>query len=263
MPARTHAAPAAGMHVSTAEAAGVRNPLDARRRIRAVLFDLDGTLYRQRLMRSFMALELVTLPFAAPLRARRRLRALTAFRKAQEHLRASDAGLIGSVSAAQLANAAAHAGLPVDEVERVVDEWMAERPLKYMRWCRAPGIVPLLDWLEQRGVSIGVLSDYPAESKVKALGLEGRFSPILCSTDPGIGALKPNPRGFLRACELWQLAPGEVLAVGDRVEVDAAGALAAGLPCVVLGRSEDTGRTASGYVVLPSYERLRRALADN
>ena len=36
--------------------------------------------------------------------------------------------------------------------------------------------------------------------KLRALGLESRFAPVLCSTDPNIDALKPHPRGFLRAC---------------------------------------------------------------
>ena len=53
----------------------------------------------------------------------------------------------------------------------------------------------------------GVLSDYPAEAKLQALGLAGRFSPVLCATDPEIGAFKPNPRGFLHACAVWNLPP--------------------------------------------------------
>ena len=83
---------------------------------------------------------------------------------------------------------------------------------------------------------MGVLSDYPAEAKLRALGLAGRFSLVLCATDPEVGAFKPNPRGFLRACERWQIARGDVLVVGDRVDVDAAGAAAAGMPCVIIGQ---------------------------
>ena len=39
------------------------------RSVRAVLFDLDGTLYRQGLLRSLMALELMTLALEGPGRA--------------------------------------------------------------------------------------------------------------------------------------------------------------------------------------------------
>ena len=67
--------PASVMHdrhpasMTAASGRGVRHPSDPARRIRAVLFDLDGTLYRQKPLRRLMALELMTLPLAGPLQA--------------------------------------------------------------------------------------------------------------------------------------------------------------------------------------------------
>ena len=80
-----------------------------------------------------------------------------------------------------------------------------------------------------------MFSDYPSGEKLEALGLDKRLSLTLCATDPEINAFKPHPRGFLRACELWDLDPAEVLYIGDRPEVDAVGAAAAGMPCAILG----------------------------
>jgi hypothetical protein len=54
---------------------GVRNPLDPARRIRAVLFDLDGTLYDQRRMRTLMAMELAAMLLRRPFQAPRNWRA--------------------------------------------------------------------------------------------------------------------------------------------------------------------------------------------
>ena len=119
---------------------------------------------------------------------------------------------------------------------------MLNRPLKYLQFCRAVGLDGLLAELDRLGVRTGVLSDYPAEAKLRALGLEGRFSPVLCATDPEIGAFKPSPRGFLRACAVWNLPPRDVLFVGDRVDVDAAGAAAAGMRCVIIGRQRPRAR---------------------
>ena len=65
-------------------------------------------------------------------------------------------------------------------------------------------------------------------------GVADRMSVALCATDPEINAFKPYPKGFLHACTLWGLRPEEVLYVGDRPEVDAVGALNAGMPCVIL-----------------------------
>jgi FMN phosphatase YigB (HAD superfamily) len=83
---------------------------------------------------------------------------------------------------------------------------------------------------------------------------------VLCTTDPAIAALKPNPRGFLRACEVWRIDPADVLMVGDRADVDAAGAAAAGMPCVIIGRGEGAGSAQFGQLMLPSIERLRGVL---
>lgn len=222
--------------------------------VRAVLFDLDGTLYAQRPLRLLMAAELTTLPLTGFRLAGKRLQALRAFRKAQETLR--NAGQAAGPTA-QLEAAAAASGLTVAEVSALVDEWMMRRPLKYLRWCRAGGLTRLLDLLESRGIRTGILSDYPAESKIRALGLAGRFSPVLTAADPEVGVFKPHPRGFERACEVWGLAPSEVLYVGDRPEVDAEGAAAAGMRCVIVGRQEPQG---ASYRVVPSFERLCREL---
>jgi len=223
--------------------------------VRGVLFDLDGTLYRQAPMRALMALELAALPLSGPFRAGRRLRALRAYRRAQEHLRAAPGRDPG---AAQLAAAARASGLPVAEVERLVTEWIQQRPLKYLRFCRAKGLDDLLGVVERAGLRAGILSDYPARAKLEALDLGGRFAPVLCASDPEIAAFKPSPRGFRRACEIWGIEPREVLVVGDRADVDAAGAAAAGMPCAIVGRR--TAPPGASHVVVESLEQLSRVI---
>jgi putative hydrolase of the HAD superfamily len=212
-------------------------------------------LYRQAPLRSLMAVELLAL-LRAPAHARRHLRALGRYSAAQEELR--EQGFRGSIAARQLSSAAERAGLSVAQVEQLVHEWMVTRPLKYLRWCRATGLGELLDFLAARDVRTGVLSDYPAESKLTALGLQDRFWPVLCSTAPEIGALKPHPAGFLRASALWNLRPSEILVVGDRIDVDAAGASAAGMRCVIVGARKSAA--SANFLALPSFERLRHVL---
>jgi putative hydrolase of the HAD superfamily len=241
---------------------GLRNPLESSRRIRAVLFDLDGTLYRQTRMRILMAVELSTLALINPFLAPRRLRGLREYRHAQETLRRRGA-VSDQAVATQLDTAAVRAGVSRQFLEQLVNEWMVRRPLKYMRFCRAEGLIELLEFLERRGLPVGVFSDYPADAKLHALGLTGRFSLVLCSTDPDIGALKPNPRGFLLACRRWNLHPQEVLMVGDRTDVDATGAMAAGMPCVIVGTPSASDINSESVLTLPSLQRLRRALDDN
>jgi putative hydrolase of the HAD superfamily len=250
-----HAVPAAP---DTSEPS-LRNPLNPDRRVRAVLFDLDGTLYRQTPMRVLMALELAALAVRRPLQAPVSWRVLSEFRKAQEALRGQETGRGGAIE--QLELTARRTGMTVDQVEAIVTEWMMERPLKHLPRCRAEGLLPLLDFLSGRGIKMGVFSDYPPNLKLQALGIGGRFSVVLCSTDPAVGMFKPHPRGFQVASTRWQVDPSEVLVVGDRPDADAAGAAAAGMPCVIIGKHRPDN--SSGFVSLHSLERLRDVLDDD
>ena len=55
----------------------------------------------------------------------------------------------------------------------------------------------------QRGLKVGVFSDYPAEEKLKALRLDHVVSLSIDATEPDVNAFKPHPRGFLKAAERW------------------------------------------------------------
>ena len=236
----------------------VRNPLAPDRRIRAVLFDVDGTLYRQRPLRLRMAVELGTLAFTHPFRAPTIWRALAEYRKAQETLRTQHDG---ADAGRQIAVAAERAGLTATDVAAIVDEWMIERPLKYLPGCRAHGLVELLEFLRAKRVRLGIFSDYPAAKKLEALGIRHHFSLVVCGGDPEVGAFKPSPRGFLAASAQWQLDPSEILYVGDRPDADAAGAAAANMPAAILTDSHIPDST--GVLAVSSLERLRHVLDDD
>jgi FMN phosphatase YigB (HAD superfamily) len=198
------------------------------------------------------------LPLRMPRKGLRHMRALAAYRAAQENLRTRpDAAALAST---QLAAAARAVALESGEVQRVVEEWMFERPLKYLRFCRSAGLLGLLSFLAQRQVRIGALSDYPAHAKLEALGIANRFSIVLSAFDRGIDAFKPSPRGFECAARAWGLSAREVLVVGDRLDADAGGAAAAGMDCVVVGSRPVAG--TANCLFLESIERLHRVLID-
>lgn len=224
--------------------------------VRAVLFDLDGTLYRQTMLRLLMAFEMGAADMRSWVtRTVRPSSPVMAFRTAHERVRRM--GEHGGSTAAEIRRLASErCGLPVEAVDGFVEEWMFERPLKYLAAARRRGLLELLNALKSRDIKIGMLSDYPVEQKLRALGVESYFSVALCTLDPEINALKPSPRGFLRACELWQLPPEQVLYVGDRPSVDAAGARAAGLPSVIIGRARRRGE----FLTVSSFHELRNVL---
>ena len=205
-------------------------------KVRAILFDLDGTLYYQPPLRILMGLELSALPLTMGSLAKTRsvLKVIKQFRSTREELRhlGNPSEWLDEIQYQQAANGV---GFKAEEVKRIIEEWMYHRPLKYLKWCRRMGAVSFFTEAQRRGIQIGVFSDYPAQEKLEALELESFVQLVLCATDKEINAFKPHPRGFLRACECWGLGPHEVLYVGDRPEVDGKGALAAGMPYMIVG----------------------------
>lgn len=233
--------------------------------VRGVLFDVDGTLYHQGRLRALMLAELAAAPIQlrSVSRARALVRVLGMYRTIHEEMRQPVAEH-GPLDSFQVSETARRLCVSEDAVRHVVAEWMWRRPLKYLQVCRRRGLVPLFAELARRRIRIGVLSDYPSQEKLEALGIATFVSPVLCTLDPDINALKPDPRGFWRACELWSLPPEEVLYVGDRPDVDASGALAAGIRCVLVGRARSGSRAPrrnDRYDVVPRLQDLAAVVA--
>lgn len=231
------------------------------------MFDIDGTLYGQQIVRLLMALELATLPIRVRSisKAMTILRAVATFRRVREDLRDATPDQ-GRLVELQYLETAKRAGCDARDVERWVGEWIFSRPLKYLRFGKRHGLERFLTHLRETGIAAGVLSDYPAAEKLQALRLAPYFSVAICTTDPDVNAFKPHPAGFLRACTLWGLRPEEVLYVGDRPDVDASGAAAAGMPCAILSpgrawRRAPVSAASTPHFVVPFYGSLQRALS--
>ncbi|WKE65273.1 phosphoglycolate phosphatase [Gallaecimonas kandeliae] len=88
--------------------------------------------------------------------------------------------------------------------------------------------------LQRRGYRLAMVTNKArcfAIPLVRSLGLEPHFEVLLCGDD--LAAKKPDPLPLTWLCERWQLAPEELVLVGDsRNDVEAAkaaGCLAVGL----------------------------------
>jgi FMN phosphatase YigB (HAD superfamily) len=201
-------------------------------RLKAVVFDVDGTLYRQDLLRRVMFVHLVRSHATRPVRLWRTARVLQAYRRAQEHLRT--AGVARDISDAQIALASEHAKVDRDAVVANVTRWIEHEPLAFLPQCLQPGLPEFLRACKAHGLRLGALSDYPADAKLEALGIAELFDVVLAAQDPAIDVFKPNPRGLLLALERLGATASEGLYVGDRLDVDVPTADAAGARCAIV-----------------------------
>lgn len=227
------------------------------RELRAVVFDVDGTLYKQPPLRRAMALRLIGAHVAHPFRGLTTLRILSAYRRGQEALR--EVPGTGGLGAAQLQFACRETGARPDEVQATVTRWMETAPLDLLARHAQPGMQQCIRDLHRRGMKLGVLSDYPADAKLVALGVGEQFHSVLCAQSNEVGVFKPNPRGILVSLERLGAQPPDALYVGDRVDVDAAAARAANVACVILSRR--TPRRDDGFLSVRTFDELAHLLA--
>jgi HAD superfamily hydrolase (TIGR01549 family) len=216
--------------------------------LKVVLFDVDGTLYRQGPLRRAMLVRLVRRHLFRPREGWRTLRALSAYRHAQEALR--DEGAC-DVAAAQIARACERTDIEPAALVACVERWMEQEPLPILQRFRHAGLVDFLQACRDRGLRLAAVSDYPADAKLRALGIADFFQLVLSAQSPEIGVFKPNPRGLLVALQHLGATREQCLYVGDRAEVDAAAATAAGIASVIVTSrppvASDTHTTVTGY----------------
>lgn len=205
--------------------------------IRGILLDVDGTLYRQMLLRVCMLLEILGSFCFRPKTTWQVIHIIRIFRKTRESLR-NEREADYSLERIQYELVALKIKLPVHFVREVINEWMFVRPIKYMRSCKRRGALNFLNWCYENSIKIGAFSDYPTQEKLTALGLNQWFDLHLCSTDQEINSFKPSSKGLLAALNKWKLKPVEVIYVGDREDVDGAAAMKAGMRFIKVGNKK-------------------------
>ena len=189
--------------------------------IRAVLFDLDGTLYDRDALVSEIAKEQYRV-FGEYFRDVKEAQFVDMIAERDDHGYGSKPELYTRLAAEyELGGDTAH------QMEEHF--WEA-----YDRSCRPPDdTLVALSALQRQGIKLGVItngSTMRQAAKLKALGLSSFFDTILISESEGLR--KPDRRLFQRALDQCGVVAPEALFVGDHPDVDVAGARAAGLAAV-------------------------------
>ncbi len=108
-------------------------------------------------------------------------------------------------------------------------------------WELYPDVEPALAELRERGVKIGVISDWGSNlgGILEGLGLAPYLDFVLASGS--VGLAKPDPELFRTALARGEVAAADGLMVGDSLRADVEGARAAGMDGLLLVRAEADG----------------------
>lgn len=218
----------------------------------ALVFDVDGTLYHDGRLRRLLLPRLALHMAVSGWDGIRCWRALTGYRRQLEAMRALPPG--GCPAGRQLRRTAERTGLPEEFVAAAVARWMEREPLADLARCRRAGLPEFLQAAAGRGLRLAVLSDYPAEAKLRALGVLEFFDVVAWSGDPAIATLKPHPDGLLEVLRRVGVAPERACYIGDRAEVDGETARRAGCRGLLVGRR---GAHAVDFFDLAGEDRLK------
>ncbi|MCA0435070.1 MAG: HAD family hydrolase [Actinobacteria bacterium] len=107
------------------------------------------------------------------------------------------------------------------------------------RWRAYPDARPAVAAMLDMGMRVAVLSNasqLQAEEKADVIGLWPELTPIISSES--VGAAKPDPRIFAVACDALDCPAEETLMVGDDLMGDVLGAVRAGLRATWLNRDD-------------------------
>lgn len=124
--------------------------------------------------------------------------------------------------------------------ELTADAWFEVYLCHYRAaWSAFDDVFPALEALAAAhpSVALGVVTNgerEPQRAKLAAIGLGERFRTVIASGEEGVA--KPEAEIFGLACERLGVEPEQAAHVGDRLDLDAEGAAAAGLHGIWLDR---------------------------
>ena len=112
------------------------------------------------------------------------------------------------------------------------------RVLSRERFQLFPDSLPVLEKMKESGYPIAVVSDAQkvfCSEEGEILGITPFFSHVIMSTH--LGFRKPDPRIFVIACTLLDMAPPETVYIGNDPETDIKGAQGIGMQAILLDRN--------------------------
>ena len=220
--------------------------------IKAVAFDIDGTLYRTwklniRILFHFLRYNQFFLKYGIVRAKIRKIPLKDDFKTTQTQMMAERLGC-SPAEAELLLTRIVYAGLS--------SYFYKIKPYK--------GAVELIQDLKNAGFKIALLSDFPPEQKGDIWGVKELCDVVLGTEETG--ALKPSAEPFKKMAELLNLPAEEILYVGNSHKYDVVGSKNAGMKAAWLVQPEKgiIGiKSKIADITFWKYSQLRQILLGN
>ena len=213
--------------------------------LKAVAFDLDGTLYpNYRLYRRlFPQFLLHPVLYTAFMKVRRKLHAN----------KEENTGLPSSFYDKQAFLLAACLKKDKEKARQKLDR------LVYGSWEKLFSGIKLFPFVKETlaafrnaGFRLALLSDFPPAQKLMLMGLDSFFDAVISTEETG--ALKPSGVPFAALVHSLSLKPEEILYVGNSLDFDVGGSKSAGLRAALIRRGPlSTGHVPKNSPVKPDF----------
>lgn len=198
--------------------------------IKAVIFDLDGTLYDNTM-----------LPFYVIMRNLCHLRVLYAERMCRHKMSGRYYGTKGAAYDELFRRMSLFTGKSVESITNWY--WKKYMPCHVkvlQRHMHAKSWVkPTLENLKSKGIKIACFSEYSfIKEKLKALDIDPDIFDLIIDA-PTAGGCKPCRKAFMYVAAKLDTHPADILMVGDREDRDGAGAEAANMQFRLVPKKDD------------------------
>jgi putative hydrolase of the HAD superfamily len=215
--------------------------MNALHRPRAILFDLDDTLWpiapviaeAETTLHAWLAAHAPKVAQAFSIEELRARRMALLAAEPDYHLD------LAKLRRAALQAAFEHVGEDATHLDGAMQHFLAARNAVKPYDDVLPGLLHLAD-----RVTLGVVTNGNADLEV--IGIAHHFKVALAASR--FGKAKPDPAIFLAACEALGVAPAETVYVGDDLRLDVEGAQKAGLRAVWMNRTGSTAHLEAGIV---------------
>jgi len=198
--------------------------------IKAIAFDIDGTLYPN------WKMQLNSIPFFAfhPI-------LIYKFGEIRKDLRKMDN--IEDFYKIQADLLAQSLSISSDEAHKLIDSYFYTKWEKTFSRIKPYGNVKtVIKSIRAMGLKTAVMSDFPIGEKLNYFHLDGLWDVEISSEESGY--LKPDKRPFLHLAEKLDVKPEEIIYVGNSYSYDVVGSKAVGMVAGHLSSSERDGSIA-------------------